>query len=484
MSELKVERAAFVRRIAGQGVLMLAGFGGAQLLGFLRNILLAHLLSKGDFGTSAALTIALQTFELISDVAVDRMVLQSANYDDQRTIATGHTVLLARAALMSFVLWAAAPWFAWLFGLYDATLAFRAVALIPLLKGFMHLDCRIAQRQLDNRAAVLVEVIPQALALATVWPAVHFAHDYTAVLWVTCVQAFATSLVSHILARTRYRLGCDATQLMRFARFGWPILLGAIPMLAVFQGERAMVARYEGAEALAGYTVAFLITMVPATLASRVGFSLMLPLLAEPDTTAAHRNDRFTLMFELSVLAASLYLVGFLTLGGQVVRLAFGHNYEGYGAATGALALMWALRLVQAPLGAFLMSTGDNRPLLIAGMVRACALVPTFLAAHAGMSLATLGLCGASGELASILYFAWWLRSGYPALSQMMLSRTAFVALAVAMTTPFWNGPWAGLSLWTTGGLAAMVALFVIAAAAAVLPSTRGELQVLRTNSA
>ena len=62
----------------------------------------------------------------------------------------------------------------------------------------------------------------------------------------------------------------------------------------------------------------------------------------------------------------------------------------------------------------------------------------------------------------------------------MVLSRTAFIALAVAMTAPFWIGPWAGLSLWATSGLAGLVALFVIASAAAVLPSTRGELQVLR----
>lgn len=484
MGQGKVERAAFVRRIAGQGMLMLAGFGGAQALGFARNILLAHLISKGDFGTSAALTIALQTFEMVSDVAVDRMILQSTHGEDRRMIATGHTLLIARALLISLVLWLAAPLFAQLFGLVEATLAFRAVALIPLLKGFMHLDCRLAQKKLDNRAAVLIELIPQALALAAVWPAVRLTHDYTAALWVTGVQAGATSLVSHALARQRYGLAFDATLLKRFAHFGWPILLSAIPLLAVFQGDRAIVARYQGVEALAGYTVAFLITMVPATLAVRVGLSLMLPLLGGTGTTPERRNDRFTLMFEISVLAASLYLVGFLTLGGQVVRLAFGHNYEGYGAATGALAVMWALRLVQAPFGAFLMTAGDNRPLLIAGIVRATALVPTLLAAHAGMSLATLGLCGAAGELGSILYFAWWLRRDFRPLSGVVLSRTAFLALAVAMTMPFWNGPWAALSLPVMAALAAMVALFVIAAAAAIMPSTRGELAVLRGDKA
>ncbi len=484
MTTASLRKTALIKRVVNQGLLMLAGFGGAQVLGFLRNILLAHLITKGDFGTAAALTIALQTFEMVSDVAVDRLILQAGDDNDLALMANGHTVLLLRAALMSLLLWLAAPLFAQLFSLVEATTAFRAVALIPLLKGFMHLDCRRAQRKLDNRAAVLVEIIPQAIALAAVWPAVAYTHDYTAALWVTGIQAVATSLVSHALAKSRYRLALDADQLRRFLHFGWPILLSAIPLLAVFQGDRAIVARYQGVEALAGYTVAFLVTMVPATLAVRVGLSLMLPLLAGTESSPARRNERFTLMFEVSVLAASLYLAGFLMLGGDVVRLAFGHNYDGYGSVTGALALMWALRLLQAPFGAFLMSAGDNRPLLIAGVIRALALIPTLLAARFGMDLAMLGLCGALGELAAILYFAWWMRREFAPLSMMVLSRTAFLGLTLCITTPFWHGSWASLSLPVAGAMAAVVALFVVAAAAAIMPSTRAELRSLRAAAA
>ena len=477
MTLIDTNRTSLLRRLFNQVAMMLAGFGGAQVLGFGRNILLAHLLSKGDFGTAAALTIALQTFETVSDVAVDRMVLQGADGEDGRTIATGHAVLIGRGLLLGLVLFVAAPKFAWLFSLVDATAAFRAVAIMPIIKGFMHLDCRLAQRRLDNRAAVLIEIIPQALALAAVWPAVLLTHDYTAALWVTGVQAVATTLASHGLASQRYRLGCDAELLKKFAAFGWPILLSAIPLLAVFQGDRAIVTRYEGVEALAGYTVAFLMTMVPATLAVRIGLPLMLPLLSGDATTPARRNERFTLMFEVTVLAASLYLAGFLMLGGEAVRLAFGHNYAGYNAVTGALALMWALRLLQAPFGAFLMAAGDNRPLLVAGIIRALALGPTLLVAHWGMSLATLGICGAGGEFCALLYFAWWLRRDHAALSLMVLTRTSFLALTLCITAPFWAGGWAGLALPVMAGLAAGVALFVIASAAAIMPSTRAELR-------
>jgi O-antigen/teichoic acid export membrane protein len=484
MTTQAVRKTALIRRVVNQGALMLAGFGGAQVLGFLRNIFLAHLISKGDFGTAAALTIALQTFEMVSDVAVDRLILQAADDNDESLMANGHTVLLMRAGFMSLLLWLAAPLFAQAFSLVEATTAFHAVALIPLLKGFMHLDCRRAQRTLDNRAAVLVEIIPQALALAAVWPAVALTRDYTAALWVTGIQAASTSVVSHLLARSRYRLAWDTTQLMRFAHFGWPILLSAIPLLAVFQGDRAIVARYQGVEALAGYTVAFLVTMVPATLAVRVGLSLMLPLLAASEGSQARRSERFTLMFEVSVLAASLYLAGFLMLGGDVVSLAFGHNYDGYGPVTGALALMWALRLLQAPFGAFLMAAGDNRPLLIAGVIRALALLPTLWVARLGMDLTTLGLCGALGELAAILYFAWWMRRDFAPLAQVVISRTAFLGLTICITTPFWHGNWSHLPLPVAGAMAAVVALFVVAAAAAVMPSTRAELRSMRAAAA
>jgi len=484
MTRATRERGALFRRLLRQVTLMLAGFGGAQVLGFGRNILFAHLLSKGDFGTSAVLTIALQTFETVSDVAVDRMILQSRDGEDKMMIATGHAVMIARAVLLTLLLFFAAPLFARVFGLVEATTAFRAVALIPLLKGFSHLDCRLAQRKLDNRAAVLIEIIPQGLALAAVWPAVRLTGDYTAALWVTGIQAGASTIASHVLARQTYVIAFDGVLLKRFAHFGWPILLSAIPVLAVFQGDRAIVARYEGVEALAGYTVAFLMTMVPATLAVRVGLPLMVPLLALDKTGPARRDERFTLMFEVSVLAASLYVAGFLMLGGTAVRLAFGHNYEGYGAVAGALAVMWALRLLQAPFGAFLMATGDNRPLLIAGIVRALALAPTYWAAHLGMSLATLGVCGAIGELGSLLYFVWWLRRDHAKLSVMILTRTGFLGLALGVTMPFWGGNMAGLGLPLALVMTAAVSVFVIFAAAAVLPSTRAELKWLRREPA
>jgi len=230
--------------------------------------------------------------------------------------------------------------------------------------------------------------------------------------------------------------------------------------------------------------VAFLLTMVPATLGVRIALPLMLPLLSGEGVSTRRRNERFTLMFEVSVVAAALYLAGFLMLGGPAVRMAFGHNYAGYGGVTGALALMWALRLLQSPFGALHMTAGDNRPLLVAGIVRALALGPTLWAAHSGMSLATLGICGAGGELGSLLYLALLLRRTDVQLCRMVLTRTSFLGVTLALTLPFWMGSWANLDLPTIIALAILVATAVVAAAVAIMPSTRMELRGLRRAAA
>lgn len=466
-----------VRKLFNQLLLMLAGYGGAQVLGFARNVLLAHLLSKNDFGVAAALTVTLQVFEMVSDLAVDRLILQAPDGAGRKLIDGAHTLLMVRAVIIGTLLWLTAPLLAQLFGLVEATAAFQAVALIPLVKGAMHLDWRRAQRQLDNRAAVVIEALPQAVGVVAVWPAVWLTHDYSAALWVAGVQAAAATLVSHALADTPYRLSLDQHLLRRFLAFGWPIVISAIPLLAVFQGDRMIVVRYLGAEALAGYTAAFLVTMVPATLAVKVGMSLILPLLSDTTSGRRTRNERFLLLSELTVLSAALYLVGFATLGGSVVRIAFGASYDGYGAVTAAVAMAWALRLVQMPVGALFMAVGDNKPVLVAGIVRALALIPALAAAHWGASLPVLGLCAAAGELASLLWLARAVRGIDAALPVTLLSRAAFLGLPIVVTLPFWSGHVSSLPLTAAVSLACLISVFVIASAAFLLPETRQEIR-------
>jgi O-antigen/teichoic acid export membrane protein len=440
------------RRVAGQGALLFSGYALAQAFSLARNAMLGHMLSKGDFGVAATLTLTLQMIETLSDLGADRIIMQAHDGAAPGVAHTAQSVLVLRGLVSAALLLATAPLIATFFAIPEAAPAFALTALVPLIKGFLHLDVRLAQRQLDNRPQMSIEVVPQALALALLWPLVSAGMGYGVVVWLGVAQAALAVILSHALASRRYRLGLDRAVFARILSFGWPIWASALPLIAVYHGDRIIVGRLIGMEALAGYSAAFMVAMVPGLLAAKVGHALMLPLLVGAGSGSPTFRDRFALMCEATSLAASAYLIGFVVAGGPLLAAVFGPKYAGLGPVVSWLALMWALRMVQAVPGMALMAAGNTRPLLTAGIVRALALAPALGLAWAGHGLVALAAAGTAGELASLAVMAIAVEKVSPGLARILLSRAVVIvaaglaALAVALWPPAGAGPLATMT--------------------------------------
>ncbi|MEZ5775827.1 MAG: oligosaccharide flippase family protein [Hyphomicrobiaceae bacterium] len=425
--------------VARQGALLVGGYAAAQAFALLRNALLAYMLTKGDFGMAAVLTMTLQVIEMLTDPAIERMIAQAEDGDSPVLLGASHVLTIARGLIIALAILLVAPFAGHLFGVEGLETAIRWLAAVSLVKAFMHLDCRRQQRRLDNRSSVLVELVPQALAAAAAYPVVLATGDYTAVLWINAILAVAMIVTSHLLATERYRLAFDRAMLVRLLRFGWPIIVCAVPLLAVFHGDRLIVARYMGIESLAAYTAVFLATMVPGTLATRAGTSLMLPLIAEARASTRVQAARFRLMNEIAVVAAAIYVAGFAIAGGLVVWLGFGDKYLGNGALAAALAVMWAVRIIQVPPTVLLLAAGETRTLLVAGFVRAGAILLVLAAAEAGADMAVLALCGALGEVVAMIPALRRIGAIHKGQVAPMLRRVAGFPLALAALLPLWN---------------------------------------------
>ena len=466
--------ASLARRIAGQSLLLFAGYGFAQFFSLLRNALIGHVIAKGDFGVATAITLVLQTVETLTDLGADRLIIQAPDGDKPRVLATAHTLLVMRGLLLSFLLIAASPFFARSFGAAFATDAFAIAALAPAIKGFLHLDIRRAQRHFDNRPQIAVEVLPQALALLVTFPVLHLIPDYGSVVALTLLQAIAAVAASHALARAPYRLAFERDVVARQLTFGWPILASALPLVAVFQGDRLLIAHFAGLEALAEYTAAFMVTMVPGLIAAKVGHALLLPLFSEALRSGRNFAATFKLATEATVVLAATYLAAFIAAGDVLLPLVFGPKYAGLGTITAWLAAMWSVRMLQAVPGMALMASGTTRPFLTAGIIRALALPVVALAAANAASLATLAATGVAFEVASLLYVCWRISRLQTGLGSIVLRRTLYLApVAIASLLLIVDAPQSGfgraiaaaflLAAVSTSGIALMPSLNALA---------------------
>lgn len=463
-------------RIAGQSGLLMSGFALAQAASCLRNAVVGHWLAKGDFGIAAGITLTLQLVEILSDIGVDRLIVQARDGDNRRLMAAAHFVLVVRGIVLALVLAAAAAPAAAFFHAPEAWPAFAAMALVPLIKGFLHLDFRRLQRDLDNRAYVAIECVPQLAALAVLVPALWIEPTFNAVVVVAVAQAGVMVACSHVLARRRFEIGFDRRETSRLVGFGWPIWLSAFPLVLVFQGDRAVVGHMLGLEALAAYAAAFLVTMVPGLIAAKAGNAIMLPLLAQ----ARERNDDFrrqvTLMFEFVTQAACLYAALFIIAGGLLLPFVMGPNYRGLEAVTSWLAIMFAIRMVQAVPGMALMAHGQTRPFLVAGIIRALGLVGVFAAVVFGYGIEGVAAAGVAGELASLIYMSWRLDRVVSGLARVCIGRAAVLIPAIGASVAIAAGLDIGrLSLPAHMCIALGVLLLVAIGTLGVMPAMRSE---------
>jgi O-antigen/teichoic acid export membrane protein len=321
-----------------------------------------------------------------------------------------------------------------------------------------------------------IEVIPQAVALAATFLALKVSPTFDAVVWLSIAQAFTAVLISHLLSEGRYRLALNREMLSRQISFGWPILLSALPLIAVYQGERLIIGRLSGMESLAAYTACFMLTMVPGLLAAKAGHALMLPLFSDALRRGRALASRFKFMTEVTTLGAALYLVFFVIAGEAVLPLVFGPHYTGLGAVTAWLAAMWALRMIQAVPGMALMAAGHTKPFLIAGLVRASVLPFALWTAIDGATISTIAGIAFFGECLSLFYVGARLEALEKGTGGVLLSRALFLVPA-ALLAVLAQGA-AGINVWNTGLALVASAAAVIGVGVAVMPSLRAQVRV------
>ncbi|MEO1718719.1 MAG: oligosaccharide flippase family protein [Pseudomonadota bacterium] len=396
----------FFRLIAGQTAMLFAGFATAQGCAFLRNAIFANVLSRGDFGV-AALILTLQMIETLAELGADKLIVQADDGASDAVVGTAQCFQLIRGVATGVLLIALAIPMAEFYGIPDAAPAFMAIALAPLMRGFINLDIRRAQRALNNRPYIVVEVLPQILALIATPIALMYSPTFAAVVIVAVVQSGATLLVSHLMSSRPMRTAWDVSVAWRMLAFAWPIWASALPLIAVYHGDRVLIGRLIDMEAVAGYSAAFLITMVPGLIAAKVGNAMLLPLLSSVKADRAQFRTRLRAMIVVVSAVAALYVIGFALLGGPLLAFAFGPEYEGLGLVVLLLAVSWGLRMLQVVPGMALMAIGRTQTLFTAGCIRALGLVGVFAVISGGYGIAGVAGVAAIAELASLAFVSY-----------------------------------------------------------------------------
>jgi O-antigen/teichoic acid export membrane protein len=418
-----------------KGSLVLAlGEGLGYGASFLRNMLLARLLTKVDFGVAASFSLVISLLDMAGKMAISQLVVQDRDGDQPHFLATAQFIQFTAGAGSALVIVFAAAPLASLLGVEDRAWAIRWLALIPLCRGLENLDIRRMARDLRFLPSTIVEVVPQVMITLAAWPLVVWLGDYRAVLVLLIVKMILSLAASHLLAERNYRWRMDRRYIARVFSFGWPLVLNSMLMFGVLQGDQVLVGTNYSMADLAVYAAAASLTLVPGNMFISVMSSIMLPMLAKVQDDQETFIVRYRVIAQF-VSAFSVFYTFVLVVGSEaIITLVFGMKYAGGGIVFSWLAAANSLRLLRVAPAMAALAKADTKNQLFTNLLRATALAPAIIVSVLKQPIWVVAAVGLSGESLAFVYTLYRLyrRDGIPLGNTLRPAFVCWIGLALA----------------------------------------------------
>lgn len=384
-----------IRTLSKGALLLLAGQAGAQLLSLLRNFVIARLIFPHDFGIAVTFTTTISLLNLISDMGLDKFVVQDRDGDDPRLQASLHALILTRGILTALALFVCAQPIATLFGVPEQVAAYRWLSLAPLISGFVHLDSIRAYRRLDFAPDSIANFAAQFLSVAVALALVYAMRDFRPMLWGLIAQSVAYTAASHLVANRRYEISFAKSQLSRLAAFAWPLTVNGLVLFAAGQGDRVAIGSTLGVRELAIYGAPALISSAISMVLIRVLGSLTLTILAR----ARDNSDEFDRVHRhigaIIGLSALCVAVPFMFLGPDIIRLLYGAAYTGPSELFIFVGLSLGLYVIGYWATVAALALGDSKNVLIVNIARFagfCTVIPILAFGYGGLVVVAAGM--------------------------------------------------------------------------------------------
>jgi len=393
------------------GISLTVGQIGNQACSFIKSVILARLLTESDYGIAAVFALALSILEMTSNLAINTLIVQSREGDNPNFQDTAHSMQLSRGLISAAVLLVIARPIAIVFGIPHATWAFRLLALVPLIRGFYHLDLYRFQRQLKFEPFVGVQIGANVAGTAAALISGLWLQNYAAMIAVILVQAVVTLAASQILAIRKYQLSWHREYVRLVVSFGWPLMINGFLMYLILQGDQFAIGTAKqlfsrstySMKDLGIYSVAFSLTMTLASPIVSIASSLFLPLLSRVQEMREEFIKQYNLCTGVLYCIGGILVSIFVLNGGWIVTMIYGAKYRPASAYIAWLSCMWALRILRAGPTIAAMACGDSKNAMISNLLRSLSLIGVVAAAAIGAPIVWIPISGLAGEFVAFI---------------------------------------------------------------------------------
>lgn len=383
-------------------LLILSGNAASSLLLLARNLIIARLIPVQDYGIASTFAVVMAVVEMASAFGLQQQIVQSKHGDDPHFQAALQGFQLLRGVVSGVGMFLLAGPLAQFLGIPEVIWAYQILALVPVLNALQHFDIHRLNRQMRFGPLILTGAVPAILALVAVWPLAVYMGDWQVMFWSIIVQTAVGAITSHLVAERPYRVVFDHKIIGESVRFGWPLLANAVLMFLTFQGDKLVVGRLLGMEAMAIFAMGITLTLTPTLVFARSAQNLFLPRLSR-----AAESPEFpriaTATLETVAFGSLIFTLGVLLVGGPVIELLLGQKYLAIVPLLIWFAIGQAVRMMKVGPALVALALGTTSNAMAANALRVLALPLVWIVAQRSGSMFDLLLVILAGEVAGLI---------------------------------------------------------------------------------
>lgn len=360
----------------------LAGTMIAQAAALLRFVILARLLGPEQLGLAAIVILTATFLDLLTEGGMATYLIQSKDGDDPRSQHMVQFANIIRCAGMAIALLLIAEPLARFYDRPELAGGIRMLCFSPMILAFLHYDVKRVQRSHNFGPEGWMMGSSELLSLCASAIIAFLTHSFEAVALGLAGRSLAMVVASHLFAERPYRLGFSADTWKALRTYSWPLVIDGVLYFIGQQGDRLLIGKRLGVEALGYYAALLLLIYYPAAIVNRIIQSINLPLIVEVRDEPERFRERVDVLGGQYLLVGLAMLIGFCATMPVVVPLLYGQRFAVTAYAVALVGLLQSARFLRGWPTTLALSVGRSKQIMINNMLRMLAF-PLALAGQA-----------------------------------------------------------------------------------------------------
>ncbi|MEX0644218.1 MAG: oligosaccharide flippase family protein [Parvularculaceae bacterium] len=351
---------------------LVATIAATNILRIVGNLVLTRLLAPEAFGIVGVLSSVTVILQMATDMGYHAYIVRSREAGDRRFLDVIWTIRLARAAILTIVMFAGAGALAAAFAKPELETPIMAAAFLFLFEGARSLNPIVAERARRVSYVTIIEFAAFLLQMAITIAAAFVLKSF----WAIIVGMYAGAAIATVFSYTLYPGGFHAltwdrrvgAELWRFARV---VVLSSAITLVLSQADKIFIGRTLSLEEFGLYMLAVNLTAAALGLIRTYVIRVLFPLFAETARDAADKLAKTYYASRRRMTLVLAFLLGGGVGGGQlIVKILFDERYLGAGVFVSLLCLAPLFSLMTLPAEQLLIVLGRIRSALEANIAR------------------------------------------------------------------------------------------------------------------